>query len=135
MRHSLPGRTRGPEQREVARQRVCQYRSPAKGRDGLILDYLESLGTPRALTAWMLYRYGEHRQLVGLAIDPLLYENAERFRRDYAATKFLSKCSGLKTGIDLKEVAIASAMQAEQLCLETNSRLRGFRDGSVRNPL
>lgn len=98
----------------------------------VILGYLESLGTPRALAVWLLYKYGEHRQVVEYSIDSRDYITTDggpfpgptRFRVDYAASKFLSKCQGLKTGIDLEGVAIASALRAEEQCLSTNQRLR-----------
>ena len=64
--------------------------------DFIILDYLDALGSPRALTVWLLYKYGEHRALVELLSDPLQYNDPEKFRIDHAATKFLSKCVGLK---------------------------------------
>lgn len=90
----------------------------------LVRDYLEDLNTPRSLTVWMLFKYGEHRTLVELAIDPLSYNDPSVFRRDYAATKFLSKCVGLTTNIDLKAVALASAEEAELRCKQTNDRFR-----------
>ena len=100
----------------------------------LIRDFLECVDSPRALTVWLLYTAGEHRQIVELTIDPLQYEDADSFRDDYAATKFLSKCVGLNTGIDLREVAIASAEEAELRCLETNKSLRNLRDFPGVNP-
>ena len=105
--------------------------------DELHCSYLESLGTPRALTVWMLYKAGEHRSLIELKFDPSLYEptgaieptGLHRLRCDYAATKYFSKTKGLRTGIDTKEVALASAREAEARCLETNERLRALNDG------
>lgn len=93
-------------------------------QDHLIRNYLEALDSPRALTVWLLYAAGEHRQLVQLAIDPMWYTVPEKFRDDYAATKFLSKCVGLKTDIDLEGTAIASAEEAESRCAVTNEKLR-----------
>jgi hypothetical protein len=98
-------------------------------RDLLIRDFLEHLDSPRALSVWLLYVSGEHRQLVELTIDPNRYETAESFKRDYAATKLLSKCVGLKTGIDLEAVAIKSAEEAELICQRTNQRIRDIRSG------
>lgn len=59
----------------------------------------------------------------------MLYASTDSFRSAHAATKFLSKCVGLKTGIDLKAVAIQSAEEAEHLCRSTNSTLLSIRDG------
>jgi len=108
----------------LARQRVSR-----EGQDFIILDYLETLDCARALTCWLLYKNGEHRQLVTLSCDPNLYESVETFRPAYAATKYLSKCTGLKTGIDLKEVAIKSAEEAELKNRLTNRYIVDIREG------
>lgn len=102
--------------------------------DRLIFDYLSALGSPRALTVWLLYSQGEHSDVVKLVSDPLQYNDPEKFRVDHAATKFLSKCVGLNTGIDLKGVALASAEEAELRCRETNARLREMRLNPGVNP-
>jgi hypothetical protein len=95
----------------------------------LICDYLEGLNCPRALTSWMLYKYGEHHQLVHLQCEPNQYLNTEEFRAAHAASKFLSKCVGLSTNINLKEVALESAEEAETMCRSTNLTIRAIRDG------
>jgi hypothetical protein len=93
----------------------------------------------------MLYRDDEHRQLVELVIDASHYldrdvsqyrlkSGVDQFRLDYCATKFLSKSIGLKTGINLEEVAIASAEEAELRCLKTNSDLRELSSNADVNP-
>lgn len=99
----------------------------------MIRDFLGHLDSPRALSVWMLFKYGEHRQLVEMTIDPHHYNCPESFNRDFAATKLLSKCTGLKTGIDLKGVAIDSAKKAELQCSETNHLLREIRAGRARH--
>lgn len=100
----------------------------------LYLGYLETIGSPIALSVWMLYKSGEHDQLVAKSIDPFNYNCGMSFRNDYAAVKFFSKTKGLKTTFNLKEVALASAVKAENLCRTTNERIRSYRSGSVRNP-
>lgn len=100
----------------------------------LIRDFLEALDSPRALTVWLLFKHGEHRDLVELVIDPMQYNDPEKYRVDHAATKFLSKCIGLKTGIDLKKQAITSAEEAESRCRLTNESLRNLRDNPGVNP-
>jgi len=99
-----------------------------KDRDLIIVDFLEYLNTPRSLAAWMLYKYGEHRQLIELSIDPLRYDCVDSFRRDYAATKFFSKTDNLETGIDTRAVAINAAEEAERQCHDTNAKVRGWCD-------
>lgn len=98
--------------------------------DEMVLDFLETLDTPRSLTVWLMYKYNEHRSIVELSINPLMYDNPELFRRDYAATKVLSKSSGLNTGINTDEVAILAAKQGELQCLQTNVRLRSHRQSA-----
>jgi hypothetical protein len=121
---------------KLPRRRPAIAESISSGdRDRLIRSFLQSLDCPRALTAWLLYSHGEHRQLVELTCDPHNYQDPDYFRRSYGATKFLVKATGLKTGIDLKKVAITSAVEAEVQCLLTNRRLRWLRSGAVRSPL
>jgi hypothetical protein len=92
-----------------------------------IRDFLCELDSPRSLAVWLLFSSNEHKQLVTLTIDPLNYDDPSEFRKDYAATKLLSKCSDLKTGIDTKQVALDAALKAESLCRETNLRLKSER--------
>jgi hypothetical protein len=98
----------------------------------LVLPYLEQLDTPRALSVWLMFRDGEHRQLLDLRIDPLWYEKAEDFRKDYCATELLHKSDLLDSGIDTRAVAVEKAREAEQLCSETNVRFHGIQ--VARNP-
>lgn len=86
--------------------------------------FLEQLDCPRALTAWMLFKYGEHRQLVELECKTHDYDDhGSDFADAYAATKFLSKNTELKTGINTEEVAIAAARQAEHQNSISNEQL------------
>lgn len=99
----------------------------------VVRGFLSDLDTPRALGVWLLFKYRSYDELVQLSIDPNGYIDADKFRRDYAATKFLSKVRGLPTTIDKKEVALESARTAEKLCEQTNKRIKDYRSGSVRN--
>lgn len=100
-------------------------------RNEIVREYLESLDSPRSLAVWLMFSNNEHKQLVEYSVDSRSYlevclpglPSLHDFRRDYAASKFLSKCVGLNTGIDLKGVAIASAFKAEDQCKSTNQRL------------
>lgn len=134
MLHKSPASRKRSKSKSSSLPPVILTRVSVEDGDRLIFDYLEALATPRALTVWLLYSSGEHRQLVELAMDPLHYDDREKFRLDWAATKFLSKCIGLRTGIDLKGVAIASAEEAELRCAETNRFLRQLRDNPGVNP-
>lgn len=107
---------------------------PAADRYALVSEFLENLDCPRALTVWLLLSAGDvesHRQLVGLTCEPTPFDTADTYARRYAATKFLSKNPTLNTGLDLKQVAIATARAAESSCKETNDRIRRYRSGAV----
>jgi len=103
----------------------------------LLRDYLASLGSARAIGVWLLFESGtadDLIQLVTLVCDPLHYNDADSFRAAHAATKFFAKCSGLATGINLSEVAVKSACEAESRCSETNRRFESYRKGEVIPP-
>jgi hypothetical protein len=105
---------------------IRKHRVKPEVESQVILKYLEALDCPRALTVAMLFREGEHLQLSELAFNPLHYESFEETRGAYLATKFLSKFSGLSTGLDLDEVAIAKFVEFELCCKRTNARFRNL---------
>lgn len=117
--------------------RASSIVSSADADDIVLRGFLERLDTPTALGVWLRYKYGEHADLIKVKVDQANYlsTDSDKFRRDYAATKFFSKAKGLKTGVDLKEVALDSARTAEAICRETNLRVKSFRNGSVMNPV
>lgn len=124
-----------PSQIQSARNWMKTQRKWNREQLRCIRNYLESLGSPRALSVWLLFSSGEHDQLVGLSICPedYFFRDAQAFRVDYAATKLLSKCADLETSINTKEVALEQAAKAELQCESTNLLIRSIRDGSVRN--
>lgn len=97
--------------------------------------FYECLDTPKSLACHMLYKYGEHAQLVNLDTVPGEYIDVDVFRRDFAATSFLRKHPGLKTGVDLKSVALASFEGGEQACEASNTNLRNYLDGRNKTPV
>lgn len=110
---------RSRELLEVARN----FREGNATTDVAIHQYLSALGSPRALTVWLLYKNREHDQLTALTIRPVEDYNCPfRFRLDYDATNFLSKASFLKTTFDREKVALAKFHEYETLCGQTNRR-------------
>lgn len=107
---------------------VRKYRVGPKVEPLVIKKFLSSLDCPRALTVWILYESGEHAQLASLGFNPEDYDGVIAIRDAYAATKFLSKFSGLSLGYDLDDVALTKFKKFEELCRHTNQR---FRDLSV----
>ena len=97
----------------------------------VIETYLSAIDTPRALTVWLMFINNEHDQMVDLICDPKDYNECERFRSDYLATKFLSKATFLSLRSDKRQVALGKFREAEQLCYQTNQR--GFRPQSVKD--
>lgn len=87
------------------------------------VDFMEGLDTPRSLAVALLIRYGEFSDLVKLKCDPRDYQHACDFRKDYAATKYVSKLKGLIPDTILEEVALRSFKAAEDRCASTNIRL------------
>lgn len=113
------------KQRQKAKPFVT-FRAPPSLTDDAINKYLSSLASPRALTVWLLYSYKEHDQLTQLSCDPLQYDCVTRFREDYAATKFLSKASFLKTSFNKKKVALEKFQKFEDQCRSTNAVFRNL---------
>lgn len=133
----MKSKNRRSNRREQPTRRQTGPTKPSREQHRCIRSFLEALGTPRALSVWLLFSTGEHSQLVSLTCDPNGYSvfEAEKFRLDYAATRLLSKCADLTTGINTKEVAIAQAEMAEAQCASTNTRFRELRSGLVKDPL
>lgn len=101
----------------------------------IVQDYLESLATPKALSVWLLFRHGEHEQLLELlsekfatlsGVRSMLY-GIDRFRRDYAALKLLKNSDFLKVAIQRDEVALDKGRRAEAQNRVTNERFRHCR--------
>lgn len=92
--------------------------------DKYVYSFLTALDSPRALTVAILYRYGEHKQLVSLEWNPLDYNDLVSARDSLAATSFLSKATFLNTGIPVKEVALEKFKAAEAQCKISNDRIR-----------
>lgn len=91
----------------------------------LVQQYLAALNCPRSLAVWLLYKYGEHEQLLDLEINPNDFIDPSHFRDAYLATHYLSKSTFLHTTYDKKEKALIKWRAAEVKCREINRR--GFR--------
>jgi len=85
----------------------------------------ESIGTPRALSVWLCFKYNQRALLELPATDPAT-NDTRAFLLDYFITEYLSKYKGLKAGIKTRDVAVSKWRLAEQKCYETNLRFRGY---------
>lgn len=137
MLHAKNPRPLRSKRRKASNRHPSWSVSSIKTDEAIHRAFLEKLDTPTSLGVWLRYKYGEHAQLIAVKVDQANYLTTavDKFRRDYAATKYFSKAKGLKTGVNLKEVALDSARTAEAICRETNNKIKSFRNGSVRNPV
>jgi hypothetical protein len=103
---------------------ALSYRVASGFESEVILEYLQSLDCPRALTVAILYRNMEHSQIAELEFNPSLYLTMEACRDAYAATKFLAKFTGLTMDVNLEQVALTKFWKFEALCKQTNRRFR-----------
>jgi hypothetical protein len=86
----------------------------------------KKVDSPLSLGAWLRF---EHDQLALAKMDikPGDYLEAEAFAKDYLVVSFLSKWKGLNTGLDLEAEALQKFITAEDICRETNRRIRKAR--------
>ena len=89
------------------------------------LSLCESIGSPRALTVWMMVSYGEWDQLIKLTCDPTNYDSAQSFSDDYQVTEILKKNPRLPLSHDKRAIALEKFKEAEVSCAETNDRILG----------
>ena len=102
---------------------VQGFKNPLEQTRKVAFKYYKCLNTPVALSCFLLLKYEEYDQLVTHSVDPNEYNDGELFRKDYAATKFLAKCSGLPTSFNLELEALKVEAWAEAKCKQTNRRI------------
>jgi hypothetical protein len=100
-----------------------------KRLEAISMSLFESIGTPKALAAFILLREKEYEQLVTMDANPLDYLTAEQFADDYLVVKFLSKFPNFKH-LDLQPEAVArqSFESWEIQCKSTNQKFRRLRE-------
>lgn len=112
------------QRKRQQRKLLKQYRVPKDLTSKAIESTLSSLDCPRSLTVWLLFKTGEHAQLVDLVTDPLHYASSEEFRDAYTATQLLSKSDFLRLDTQRDQVALKKFLEFEELCRITNSRFK-----------
>lgn len=92
-----------------------------------------SVDSPVSLKAYLLFKYGEHKQLAELEWDPRRYKECDVSvaSGDYCCISFLSKWKGLNTGVDTEAEAIRKFKLSETHNLETNRRIRNSRNSVI----
>lgn len=88
-----------------------------------VMAICKVIDTPRSLTVYLLCKYSEFDQLVGLECSAADYEDHRNFADDYLVTDLLRKSPTLPTSFNRKQVAIDSFFESEDQCKRTNDRL------------
>lgn len=94
----------------------------------------EGIGSPRALTVYLLIKHKEYRQLLELEIDAAHYADKGRFEDDYLVTGILSKNPRIEAGFDRRQKAIDSFWKSEQQCTLSNARISDLCNGQIVRP-
>lgn len=101
------------------------FHAPSSVTVEAVFNYLSALDTPKSLMVWLLFKNKEFDQLTQVDTNPDHYlDNPFSFRRDLAATSFLSKARFLKTTFKKDQAAYEKFLKFEELCRETNNRFR-----------
>lgn len=90
--------------------------------DEVFYELCRRSDSPKSLGMWLRFSMAPC-ELASATIDPMAYDHPDDFARDYACLSFLRKYRGLKTGTNLRAVALTSFSQAEKKCSETNALL------------
>lgn len=109
--------------RNVELQSNCELSGdPTRILGESFLKLCESIDSPRSLSASILFRSGEHEQLLNLECNPDWYSSADLFADDYLVVSFLSKYPFLNVPFDPEDVAVEKFKEFEELCRLTNKR-------------
>ena len=90
----------------------------------------EDLNTPISLSCYLKLKYKSFDDIANGECDPINYEDALAFQKDYAAVSYLKKLEALPANIDKKQVALEKFLEAEQQNYDINER--GFSDVSAK---
>ncbi len=88
---------------------------------------LRALNCPRALMVVILMRHQMWDEIANLRLDPLAFNDPERFFKAHQATKLLSKAKWLPTSFDKRQVAKAKFEESEDQCAKTNALWAPYR--------
>lgn len=106
--------------------RAPRYSVSRSVTDRTIEKLLAGLDCPRSLAVWMLYRSGEHQQLVDMDWSPTAYDSSMRARDSYIASELLSKAKFLTLDVDPETAAMTTYFEIEEHCRVVNRRLRNL---------
>ncbi|DAD51440.1 RNA-directed RNA polymerase [ssRNA phage Esthiorhiza.2_40] len=89
----------------------------------------KSVDSPVSLGAWLRFLHNQ-KALAEFEIRAADYQEQSAFELDYCVVSFLSKYKELDTGLDLEQEALRRFTTSEDLCRESNSRIREARKNS-----
>lgn len=90
-----------------------------------LYELCRKVDSPKSLGIWLRYKYA-HKELSEASIDPLAYNDAATFFKDYTCVNLLRKFEGLNTGIDTRKVALLDFDKSEEQCQAVNERFRTY---------
>lgn len=91
----------------------------------VVLSLCEAVDTPRALSAWLCFKYNQDA-LLELPSADFADNDTSKVAAEYFLSEYVSKYKGLKVSVDPEKVALSRWMAAEQQCLEVNQRFRSY---------
>lgn len=92
---------------------------------------LEEIGGPRSLTVYLILKYAAWDELASLKFDPKHYNSSEEAHKAFLATELVRKADFLPASTleSRKENAMSAFYAAEELCEQTNLRMRAMSMG------
>lgn len=96
--------------------------------------YMEALDCPRALTVYLLCKYGEWMQVAQLKATPKEYQLHADYHLAALATDWLRKWPDLPVKVDRETATKDSWYQSEEECCLTNQRLALLTEGHHSGP-
>jgi hypothetical protein len=90
----------------------------------------KSVDSPVALGAWLRFQHNQ-LALAEMEIKAADYLSSSQFELDYAIVSFLSKYKGLQTGMNLESEALQRFTTSEEVCRESNIRIKGARKNGI----
>lgn len=99
------------------------------------LPFFESVDTPISLGIYLRLKYKEYKSYLELEINPLDYNDADSFFKNYECAKLFSKAEFFPSIIDTRKAAERNFIKAEALCQQTNDRFYNREDPVFSDPV
>lgn len=98
--------------------------------------FLERVDTPVSLGVFLRLKYKSYDEYLNMEIDPMNYDNSDKFFLDYQCIKLFSKQEIYPHVYNTRKEAVDNFIRSEKECFETNRRFEyrmgpDFRDPAV----